>query len=153
MDPTENIAWVKYPFVLAIMFMLKKNLSFTQALRECLMYAGDTCANTMMVGAIMGARLGFDHLPTEPVHNILNCDMTKYKGGVQRPPVLQPALVFKNLFDKYYSRKIKDIEVDTRLRPDHHFEIVDQSYIEPANEEEEEKTQKEEKEEEAESRE
>ena len=87
------------------------------------MFGGDACINGMLVGAIMGARLGYDHLPTEPFYNILNCDMAKYKGGLPRPEVLQPAKVFNNLFTKFYERKKDDIELDTRLRPDHHFEI------------------------------
>lgn len=135
MDPSENTAWVKYPFVLAIMFMMKKNLSYSQAIRETLMYAGDTCVNAMMVGAIMGARLGLDHLPTEPIYNIENCDMTKYKGdGSSRPDVLQPAKVLKNLFEKLNNRSNDDVEVDTRLRADHHYEIIDQSIMEKKEE-------------------
>lgn len=29
MDPTENSAWVKYPFVLSMMFMLRKNITYS----------------------------------------------------------------------------------------------------------------------------
>lgn len=62
--------------------------------------------------------------------------MEKYKGGLPRPDIVQPAKCLKNLFDKIYDRKIKDIEVDTRLRPNHNFLIFDQSIIEAKVEEE-----------------
>jgi ADP-ribosylglycohydrolase len=87
MDPSENTGWVKYSFVLSMTYMLKKNVSFTNALRETLMLAGDTCVNGMLVGAILGARLGFEALPSEAVDNVLNCNMEKFKG-VARPKSL-----------------------------------------------------------------
>lgn len=112
MDPSENVSWLKYPFVLAFMHMLNPNVTFTRALRETLMLGGDTHVNCMIVGALVGARDGVESLPAEMTQKVIACD---YQNGKRRPVELQPFCSFMRCFDKVFDKASSQVVVDIQV--------------------------------------
>ena len=66
---------------------LKENLTYEDSIRFTLLQGGDTDTNACIVGALLGACVGYSSLPQEQVNKMLSCDISKGKKSM-RPKFL-----------------------------------------------------------------
>ena len=71
---------------------LQQQTPYEQALREMLAGGGDTDTNACIVGGLIGALHGYDHLPDQMFSQILNCNT---RQGRTRPEWLQTSRVLE----------------------------------------------------------
>jgi ADP-ribosyl-[dinitrogen reductase] hydrolase len=85
-DVTVNKGWCLHAIYLSV-FCLMHFETFTEAITYVINRAGDTDTNAAIVGALFGAKLGYDKLYEEQSENIeilINCDTS---GGNKPRPV------------------------------------------------------------------
>lgn len=89
----QNIGHVRWGFTLAMHF-LRTNTSFEEAIFTTLLKGGDTDTNACIVGGMMGALHGIDHIPDFMKDPVLTFDAAK-KGGQMRPDEFKPSSILK----------------------------------------------------------
>lgn len=115
LDPRESPNWCKHGFVLAFTFMMVQNISFESAIRQTIILGGDTHANCMIVGAMIGGMLGVQWIPDKMQQTLLSSNQENW-AEKERPLVLQPANSFMGCFEKLMTKASTSIVVDMRQR-------------------------------------
>ena len=75
----KQMGFIKHAFVLAYYYLLlstKKEITYKDTIREINGLAGDSDTNACIVGAMIGALLGFKALDEAMVKTVLSCDVT-----------------------------------------------------------------------------
>lgn len=83
MPGSPNIGYVKIAFDHAFRQLRKNEINFPECMAEVLSIGGDTDTNACIVGAMIGAYVGYDALPEEWKNKVENFD-AKSAGGIER---------------------------------------------------------------------
>ena len=84
---SPNIGYAKIAFEHALRQIRKPKIDFTESMKEILLLGGDTDTNACIVGAMIGAYVGYDELPSNWKNKVKNFDQT-IVGGILRPSFL-----------------------------------------------------------------
>lgn len=99
----HNIGHVKYAFILAFYF-LRIKASFEDAIKETLLYGGDTDTNACIVGGMMGAYHGVENIPKYMLDKVIQFDCEshdEYKTllGYNRPSIYKNNNAIRFVYD------------------------------------------------------
>lgn len=89
LDPKLPMGFVRIGFTLAFQHLLAGS-SYEQAIRETLLFGGDTDTNAAIVGGLVGAAVGVEGIPDTMREAVLSCDTSK---GRPRPDWLHPKCI------------------------------------------------------------
>lgn len=99
-DTRDKAGFVRHGFVLAVFFLearhtgllasMSDNDLFTYAIEQTVRLGGDTDTNACIVGAVVGALVQIDNIPSYQLQKVLECNIGAGKQS-KRPGSVQPS--------------------------------------------------------------
>ncbi|OMJ95016.1 hypothetical protein SteCoe_1714 [Stentor coeruleus] len=97
MNTNDQMGWVKIAFDYAFKQIRKHEINFTQAISEILSLGGDTDTNAAIVGAMIGAYVGYDNLNDDWKKKVEGFDSMSMRGIQREGEFLNQTLVKKKV--------------------------------------------------------